>query len=111
MPGDLRENESRIFLREGLDRFWAFCPSGSHTAHHTVTCAYAAARFRRIDAEDCVLIAKLTTDPNKQELLARPTRHHETSALEMERTIAKSISKDQARRPHGEMPNGTLADV
>src|SRR5437773_6916793 len=24
---DLGENESRIFLREGLDRFWVICPS------------------------------------------------------------------------------------
>ena len=27
--GDLRENESRIFLREGLDRFWVICPTSA----------------------------------------------------------------------------------
>ena len=71
------------------------CPSGSHTARHTVTCAYAAALFRRIDAEDCFLVGKLATNPNKQELLVRPARHPETLALEVERASAESISKDQ----------------
>ena len=40
---DLRENESRIFSREGLDRLLVICPSGSHTARHTFRYAYAAA--------------------------------------------------------------------
>jgi hypothetical protein len=88
----LRENESRIFLREGLDRLLVICPSGSHTARHTVTCAYAAALFRRIDAEDCVLIGKLATNPNKQELFARLAMHPETLAFEVERASAESIS-------------------
>jgi hypothetical protein len=35
------------------------------------------------------------TNPNKQELLARLARHPEILALEVERAIAESISKDQ----------------
>jgi hypothetical protein len=52
---------------------------------------------------DCVLIGNLATNPNKQELLARPVRHPEALALEVERAIAESI-KDQDRRPPREMP-------
>ena len=30
MPADLRENESGIFLRKGLDRFWVICPTSAN---------------------------------------------------------------------------------
>ena len=58
----------------------------------------------RLSYEDCVLIGKLAINPNKQELLARPARHPEALALEVERAIAESISKHQDRRPPWEMP-------
>lgn len=49
----------------------------------------------RVDAEDCALISRLATDPNKQELFARLAKHLETLASEVERAIAASTSKEQ----------------
>jgi hypothetical protein len=47
----------------------------------------------RLDAEDCVLISRLATDPNKQELFARLAKHLATLASEVERAIAENASK------------------
>ena len=48
----------------------------------------------RVDAEDCALISRLATDPNKQELFARLAKHLETLASEVERAISESTSKE-----------------
>jgi hypothetical protein len=44
----------------------------------------------RLDAEDCALISRLATDPNKQELFARLAKHLATLASEVERAIAEN---------------------
>src|SRR5207244_5106659 len=44
---DLGENESRIFLREGLDRFWVICPSCQLVAVARRDCACARSKSIR----------------------------------------------------------------
>jgi hypothetical protein len=46
----------------------------------------------RIDAEDCALISKLTTDMQKRELYARLAEHLGVLASEVERAIAAKIA-------------------
>jgi hypothetical protein len=48
----------------------------------------------RLDAEDCTLISRLATDPNKQELFTRLAKHLATLASEVERAIAENASKE-----------------
>jgi hypothetical protein len=48
----------------------------------------------RLDSEDCALISRLATDPNKQELFARLAKHLATLASEVERAIAENASKE-----------------
>jgi hypothetical protein len=48
----------------------------------------------RLDAEDCALISRLATDPNKQELFARLAKHLATLASEVERAIAENVGKE-----------------
>jgi hypothetical protein len=48
----------------------------------------------QLDAEDCTLISRLTTDPKKQELFARLAKHLATLASEVERAIAENASKE-----------------
>jgi hypothetical protein len=48
----------------------------------------------RLDAEDCTLISRLATDPNKQELFTRLAKHVATLASEVERAIAENASKE-----------------
>lgn len=42
----------------------------------------------RIDAEDCALISRLSTEPRKAELFARLADHLEALATEVERAMA-----------------------
>ena len=48
----------------------------------------------RLDAEDCTLISRLATNPDKRELFARLAKHLETLASEVERAIAENASKE-----------------
>jgi hypothetical protein len=49
----------------------------------------------RTDAEDCVLISKLATDPRKRELFAKLATHLATLANEVEQAIGE-VEKDRA---------------
>ena len=50
----------------------------------------------RMEAEDCALISRLATDPNKQKLFATLAKHLETVALELDRAISEGTSGDKA---------------
>lgn len=49
----------------------------------------------RVEAEDCALISRLATDPNKRELFARLAKHLETLASEVEHAISEDTSKQE----------------
>jgi hypothetical protein len=46
-----------------------------------------------VAAEDCALISKLATDPNKRELFDRLAKHLGVLAAEVERAIAESAGR------------------
>jgi len=58
----------------------------------------AQAEKLRVDAEDCALISKLATDPNKRDLFARLAAHLSTLASEVEKAIATTL-REQANDP------------
>jgi hypothetical protein len=48
----------------------------------------------RADAEDCLNISRLATDPQKQELFARSAQHLNVLASEVARAIAAKSAGD-----------------
>jgi hypothetical protein len=50
------------------------------------------------DAEECALISKLATDPEKRELFARLAEHWKASAAEVERVIAAKLARSSGER-------------
>jgi hypothetical protein len=50
----------------------------------------------RLEAEDCALISRLATDPNKRGLFARLAKHLESLASEVEHAISEAPASKKA---------------
>jgi hypothetical protein len=50
----------------------------------------------RCDAEECLLIGKLATDPQKKELFTRLAEHLTALASDVERTIVAKLTGKEA---------------
>src|SRR5206468_11578037 len=84
---DLGENESRIFLREGLDRFWVICPSCQFAAGRPMKLRLRAKQISsqsgdaRLSSVSCLPYGSALTRITSCLLLMGPTLNHATVPL------------------------------